>query len=121
MDFQDSIAETFRKTSFKTPDSGIPRPELRGGRLFIPPELLNRIAREAFRSLSFYFRESHLELLAARFNAPEVSGNDRLVIGALLENALAAARGRRERAPGYIRRRGWIRPMPDMPFLRMPS
>jgi fumarate hydratase class I len=93
MDFQDSIVETFRKTSFKTPDSGVPRPKLRGGRLFIPPQLLNRIAREAFRSLSFYFRESHLALLTARFSAPEVSGNDRLVIGALLENALVAARG----------------------------
>jgi fumarate hydratase class I len=90
---QHSIAESFRKTPFKSPEPGLPRPALRGGRLFIPPPLLGRIAREAFRSLSFYLRESHLDLLASRFGDPDISGNDRLVIGTLLENALVAARG----------------------------
>jgi fumarate hydratase class I len=93
MDFQDIMGENFRKTSFKTLDSEIPRPRLQGGRLFVPPPLLRRISREAFRALSFYLRESHLALLAARFRAPEASDNDRLVMGTLLANALTAARG----------------------------
>ncbi|MDR2029629.1 MAG: fumarate hydratase [Treponema sp.] len=93
MDFRSVIEKTFWKISFKTLDSGLPAPELRGGRLFVPPQLLGRISREAFRALSFYLRESHLELLAGRFRDPELSANDRLVIGALLENALVAARG----------------------------
>jgi fumarate hydratase class I len=92
MDFERIIEKTFSKTSFKTL-GGLPLPRPEGGRLFIPPPLLRQIAREAFKSLSFYLRESHLELLAARFRDPEISANDRLVIGSLLENALVAARG----------------------------
>ncbi|MDR2364004.1 MAG: FumA C-terminus/TtdB family hydratase beta subunit [Spirochaetaceae bacterium] len=87
------IADAFRKTQFKLPQAPGEKPVLSGGRLFIPPALLRRAAEEAFSSLAFYFRESHLELLAGPLSDPELSPNDRWVLSSLLENALIAARG----------------------------
>jgi fumarate hydratase class I len=87
------VSDAFRKTQFKLSEEPGEKPVLTGGRLFIPPALLRRAAEEAFRSLAFYFRESHLELLAKPLAGPELSPNDRWVLSSLLENALIAARG----------------------------
>jgi fumarate hydratase class I len=93
MDLFHPIKDAFEKTEFKTPDTGEEKPRLEGRRLFIPPDMLRRAAEEGFRELSFFFRESHLRLLAERFKDPELSANDRLAIRLLLKNALIAAGG----------------------------
>jgi fumarate hydratase class I len=87
------VTRAFEKTEFKIVDTGGERPRLDGGRLFIPPAMLRRAAEEGFRELAFFFRESHLRLLAGRLKDPELSVNDRLVIGLLLKNAISAAGG----------------------------
>ncbi|MDR2758013.1 MAG: FumA C-terminus/TtdB family hydratase beta subunit [Spirochaetaceae bacterium] len=92
-DLRPLISKAFQKTQFKTLAISGNKPVLTGGRLRIPPALLRRLAEEAFRSLAFYFRESHLELLAEPLTRPELSFNDRLVLSSLLENAIIAARG----------------------------
>jgi fumarate hydratase class I len=86
------VAAAFEKTRFTLVKAG-PAPRLINGRLHVPPALLEELARESFRRLAFYLRRSHLELLAGRLEDPASSGNDRLVIRALLKNALIAARG----------------------------
>jgi fumarate hydratase class I len=93
MDFFPLITKAFEKTEFKTLDTGEDKPRLEGGRLFIPPAMLRRAAEEGFRELSFFFRESHLRLLAERLKDPELSANDRFAIRLLLKNAISAAGG----------------------------
>jgi fumarate hydratase class I len=87
------VEKVFEKTEFKTLDTGAERPRLEGGRLFIPPAMLRRAAEEGFRELSFFFRESHLRLLAERLGERGLSANDRLAIRLLLKNAIIAAEG----------------------------
>ncbi|GHU02035.1 fumarate hydratase class I [Spirochaetia bacterium] len=87
------IDKAFSGCSFRRVDTGPLRPQFRETRLFVPPELLERAALEGFSDLGFYFRESHLKLLAARLDDPTSSANDKFVIGALLKNAAIAARG----------------------------
>jgi fumarate hydratase class I len=89
--FQGIIAGAFRRTRFT--DVTTEKPQIRGGRLFIPPSLLQDLARESFGRLAFYLRESQLALWADRLQAPDASDNDRLVLSALLKNALVAAGG----------------------------
>ncbi len=60
----------------------------------VAPEALELLAREAFREVSFYYRESHLAKVAAILDDPEASANDRGVALALLRNAVVAAQGR---------------------------
>ena len=61
--------------------------------LKIEPEALIKVAREAMRDAAFLMRTPHLEQLAAIFDDPESSENDRRVALALLKNAEVAARG----------------------------
>lgn len=66
-----------------------------GGRdfLLVKPEMLARLAEEAFHDLAFFFRESHLEQMAQILKDPEASANDRLVAHELLKNACISAAG----------------------------
>ncbi|MGP0064357.1 MAG: fumarate hydratase [Isosphaeraceae bacterium] len=59
--------------------------------LKVAPEGLTSLAREAFRDVSFLYRTSHLEKVAAILDDPEASANDRGVAMALLRNATIAA------------------------------
>jgi fumarate hydratase class I len=59
--------------------------------LKVAPEALTWIARAAFRDVSFLFRSSHLEQVAAILDDPEASPNDRGVALAMLRNAVVAA------------------------------
>ncbi|MDR2069481.1 MAG: FumA C-terminus/TtdB family hydratase beta subunit [Spirochaetaceae bacterium] len=93
LDLRPLIFNAFQKTQFKILAAPGDKPVLTGGRLYIPPALLRRLAEEAFSALAFYFRESHLELLAKPLTCPELSPNDRLVLSSLLENTVISARG----------------------------
>ncbi|QQO08360.1 FumA C-terminus/TtdB family hydratase beta subunit [Breznakiella homolactica] len=93
MDFHRIVSAAFSGTRFRSVDTGGEMPRLEGGRLLIPPALLQAAAREAIRDFSFYFRESHLRLMAEAGASPEASENDRLVIRTLLQNAVVSARG----------------------------
>jgi len=66
-----------------------------GGRdvLQVEPEALTLVAREAFREVAFFYRERHLEKVAAILDDPEASDNDRGVALTLLRNAVVAAEG----------------------------
>ncbi|MDL2229413.1 fumarate hydratase, partial [Treponema sp. OttesenSCG-928-L16] len=93
MDFRNSISAAFDNTRFDTIESNCQRPCVKDGRLTVPPALLRELSEEAFRQLSFYFRESHLELLGRAFSHSGASDNDRLVISSLLKNAVIASKG----------------------------
>lgn len=69
-------------------------PRLDGERLLVTPRLLTEVAREAFRSVSYYVRRSHLEKLVAVLDRRDVSENDRFVTEYLLRNAVVASRGK---------------------------
>jgi len=59
--------------------------------LKIAPEGLQSLAREAMRDVSFLLRTEHLQQVAAIFDDPEASPNDRGVALALLKNAEVAS------------------------------
>lgn len=59
--------------------------------LKVRPEALTLLAREALRDVSFLYRASHLEKVAAILSDPEASANDRGVALALLRNAAVAS------------------------------
>jgi fumarate hydratase class I len=86
------INEAFQNTRFTALNGE--KPELKEGRLFVPPSLLRGLAEECFRSLAFYFRESFLARLAAALADPASSTNDRVSLNALLKNAVVAAKGK---------------------------
>ncbi len=58
----------------------------------VSPEALRLLAREAFRSVNFLLRPSHLAQIAGILSAPEASAGDRLVAKMALENAALSAR-----------------------------
>ncbi|MFH0916708.1 MAG: fumarate hydratase, partial [bacterium] len=60
----------------------------------VAPQALTLLAREAFREISFFYRERHLAQVAAILGDPEASANDRGVALALLRNAAIAAEGK---------------------------
>jgi len=60
----------------------------------VQPELLSRLAFEAFRDVSHLLRPGHLAQLRAILDDPEASPNDRFVALDLLKNANIAAGGR---------------------------
>ncbi|MCL2318470.1 MAG: fumarate hydratase C-terminal domain-containing protein [Treponema sp.] len=98
MDLFPAVLESFATTSFRTIDSGSERPRLEGDRLVVKPALLTRIAEEGFRELSFFFRESHLALLAGILKEPqrgekENCENEHQVIRWLLKNAVVSSKG----------------------------
>jgi fumarate hydratase, class I len=66
-----------------------------GGRrvLRVAPDVLRRLAAEAFHDVEFHLRQSHLDGLAAILRDPAASENDRFVAGALIRNAAIAAEG----------------------------
>jgi fumarate hydratase class I len=59
--------------------------------LKVQPEALTVLAREALRDVSFLYRASHLEQVAAILDDPDASPNDKGVAIALLRNAAVAA------------------------------
>jgi len=61
--------------------------------LQVAPEALTLVAREAFREISFFYRERHLAQVAAILDDPEASENDRGVALTLLRNAVVSAQG----------------------------
>ncbi|AEF83141.1 FumA C-terminus/TtdB family hydratase beta subunit [Leadbettera azotonutricia] len=94
--FEPLVEEAFKQTSFELIDTEGERPRFIDGRLFIPPGLLSQAAEEGFRRLSFFFRESHLAMLAEQLALAENDkkpGNDGFVLNALLRNAVIAAKG----------------------------
>lgn len=99
MDIQGIIEKSFLKAQFESMDlKGAPvpiaLPKVRRDRLEVEPALLEYLSQEAFRSIAFFTRSSHLRLMAQRLENPDSSENDRLVIQALLRNALIAAQGK---------------------------
>jgi len=68
--------------------------EVDGTRLLrVSPEGLTLLAEEAFRDVSHFLRTSHLKQLAAIFDDPESSANDKAVALELIKNAVIAAEG----------------------------
>ena len=65
-----------------------------GGRkiLKVDPEGLEILARQAVSDISFFFRTSHLEKLAAILKDPEATDNDRFVAYMMLRNAVISAK-----------------------------
>lgn len=97
MDIQDIIEKSFKTAQFEPlggADLPFSPPQVQGDRLTVEPALLEYLSQEAFKSIAFYTRSSHLALLAQRLEEPDLSDNDRLVIQALLKNALIAAQGK---------------------------
>ncbi len=62
--------------------------------LNVAPEVLTKLAKEAFFDVSFLLRTSHLEKTAGILEDPEASENDRFVALTLLKNAQIAAEGK---------------------------
>lgn len=67
-----------------------------GGRkiLKVSPQVLTRLAKEAFYEISFFLRTSHLEKVAKILQDPEATENDRFVALTLIKNAVIAAEGK---------------------------
>jgi fumarate hydratase class I len=61
--------------------------------LKVSAEGLTVLAEQAFKDISHLLRPSHLKLLAAIFDDPESSANDRYVALELLKNAVISAEG----------------------------
>jgi fumarate hydratase class I len=84
------ISASFDRTEF-TAFETVEKPILQDGRLLIPPSCLENLAEEAFTRVSFYYRRSHLKLLAAAFDMVDTEENEKLVIRDIIDNALTAA------------------------------
>ena len=68
--------------------------EVDGKRLLqVAPQGLTLLAEQAFHDVSHYLRASHLKQLAAIFDDPQSSANDKRVALELLKNAVIAAGG----------------------------
>jgi fumarate hydratase class I len=87
------IRERFEKTEYTAFETA-EKPVLRDGRLFVPAACLEALALEAFRRMAFFYRRTHLELLAAACDMAGTGASERLLINSLLENAVIAAEGR---------------------------
>lgn len=61
--------------------------------LVVDPEVLERLAYEAFYDVSFYLRAGHMKQVASILDDPEASENDLFVAKAFLENSVIAAVG----------------------------
>ncbi|MCG6911703.1 MAG: fumarate hydratase [Deltaproteobacteria bacterium] len=61
--------------------------------IMVAPRALTLLAEEAFRDVSHLLRPAHLKKVAAIFDDPEASANDRLVALEMLKNAVIAAKG----------------------------
>lgn len=87
------IGGSFAKTEF-TALKTAQKPVLRDGRLLVPPAALEALAEEAFRRLAFFYRRTHLALLAAARGKQGTMESERALIRDLLDNAVIAAEGR---------------------------
>ena len=76
----------------KLTSDGVSTVEL-GGRTFlrVDPEVLRRVARQAFDDVAHLLRPGHLAQLRRILDDPEASANDRFVALELLRNANIAA------------------------------
>ena len=83
----------FAKTEF-TAFGTAQKPVLRGGRLFVPSAALEALSEEAFRRLAFFYRRTHLALLAAACGKGGTTESERALVRDLLDNAVIAAEGR---------------------------
>ncbi|MGI9570561.1 MAG: fumarate hydratase, partial [Desulfobulbia bacterium] len=61
--------------------------------LMVAPGALTILAEQAFRDTSHLLRPAHLKKLAAIFDDPESSDNDRYVANELVKNAVISAEG----------------------------
>ena len=61
--------------------------------LVVAPEALSTLAEQAFRDTSHLLRPAHLEKLAAIFDDPESTDNDKYVARELVKNAVISAEG----------------------------
>ena len=61
--------------------------------LVVAPEALTLLTEQAFRDTSHLLRPAHLEKLAAIFDDPESSDNDKYVASELVKNAVISAEG----------------------------
>ena len=61
--------------------------------LVVEPDVLERLAYEAFYEVSFFLRPGHMRQVANILNDPEASENDVFVAKAFLENSVIAAYG----------------------------
>ncbi len=61
--------------------------------LFVEPEALELLSREAFNDVSFYLRASHLQQLRDILDDPEATDNDKFVAYTMLLNQVVAAEG----------------------------
>ena len=93
MDLYPVIRKAFDKTNFRTLDTGGEKPRVDGDRLVIPPALLTKAAEECFKDIAFYYRESHLDLMAKPLGNASTPDNDRQVLTWLLQNAVIASKG----------------------------
>lgn len=93
MNLYSIIERSFLNTAFECIHTQEGLIETYSNNLHIKPELLSQFGKYLFRDLSFYFRQSHLELLAKVLENTESSENDRSVIISLLANACISAQG----------------------------
>ncbi|MDR3357051.1 MAG: fumarate hydratase [Spirochaetaceae bacterium] len=92
MDIGSLVEKRFAKTEFlplKTSLQGA----FRDGRLFVLPACLEALAAEAFRRIAFFYRKSHLSLLAAAYGKADTTANESSLLRDLLDNAVIAAEG----------------------------
>jgi fumarate hydratase class I len=61
--------------------------------LVVSPDVLERLAYEAFYDVSFYLRPGHMQQVAKILEDPDASENDRFVARCFLENSVIAAVG----------------------------
>ncbi|MBN2161909.1 MAG: fumarate hydratase C-terminal domain-containing protein [Pontiellaceae bacterium] len=61
--------------------------------LLIEPQVLERLAYEAFYEISFFLRPGHMQQVAAILEDPDASENDRFVARCFLENSIISAIG----------------------------
>lgn len=88
----DIIMRRFAGTEFARLETA-EAPIARGGRLYIPASCIEALAEAAFTRTAFYYRRSHLDLLALAYRDAGASANERLAVRSLLENAAIAADG----------------------------
>lgn len=93
--YQDPFPMGSDKTKYRLISKDGVTVESVGGRkvLKVAPEVLTRLAKEAFSDISFLLRATHLEKVAKILEDPEASENDRFVALTLLKNAAIAAEG----------------------------
>lgn len=94
MNIRPIIDASFQHTQFEQVPLGRETVYTKGGRLIIPPSVLTELTEEAFFRVSYFLRPSHLRLWTEHLNSANLGANERLVLEALLKNALISAEGK---------------------------